>query len=192
MDKVERYRRVFRGFKSLCARGEQTCSFRIYCQIHGVSQSMMPTILKGEFKGVKSIPGYRGFHTRGHVCMKIYEEFKQLCAAGNQPGSFKDFCEQKGIKYRGPVHAFLKRHGYKVDGLPGYAGPAKSRRPRYAEIPFEDVIFEEAGFLPAAEANVITVSVDGHVAVSFPADTDVAVIAKFIKKMGKEAWHVES
>ena len=47
------------------------------------------------------------------------------------------------------------------------------------------MIFEEAGFLPAGDGNVITVKVDGHVAVSFPADTDVAVIARFVKKMGK-------
>lgn len=69
-------------------------------------------------------------------------------------------------------------------------GHAEMRR-KYNEIPFEEIIFEEAGFLPASNANVITVSVDGHIAVSFPADTDVAVVAKFIKKMGKEASHVE-
>lgn len=190
MDKIELYRTVFRDFKHLCANGEQSCSFRRYCKEHGVSQAMMPTVLKGEFHGIKSIPGYRGFHTRGHKCMKIYNEFRDLCANGDQPGTFKDFCESKGIKYRGPVHAFLKRHGYKVEGLPGYTGHAEMRR-KYNEIPFEEIIFEEAGFLPASNANVITVSVDGHIAVSFPADTDVAVVAKFIKKMGKEASHVE-
>ena len=58
------------------------------------------------------------------------------------------------------------------------------------EIPFEEVIFEEAGFLPAEGCNMITVKVNGHVAVSFPADTDVAVIAKFVRKIGKEAGHV--
>lgn len=54
------------------------------------------------------------------------------------------------------------------------------------------MIFEEAGFLPAESGNVITVKVDGHVAVSFPADTDVAIIARFVRKMGKEAGHVGS
>lgn len=77
-------------------------------------------------------------------------------------------------------------------GLPGYIWPTGTGGRKCQSIPFEDVIFEEAGFLPAAETNVITVSVDGHVAVSFPADTDVAVIARFIKKMGKEVGHVES
>ena len=32
--------------------------------------------------------------------------------------------------------------------------------------------------------------VNGHVAVSFPADTDVAIIARFVRKMGKEVGHV--
>lgn len=54
------------------------------------------------------------------------------------------------------------------------------------------MIFEDAGFLPAEGGNAITVRVDGHVAVIFPADTDVAVIAKFVRKMGKEAGHVGS
>ena len=54
------------------------------------------------------------------------------------------------------------------------------------------MIFEEAGFLPADSGNVITVKVDGHVAVRFPADTDVAIIARFVRKMGKGVGHVGS
>ena len=74
-----------------------------------------------------------------------------------------------------------------MHGLPGFKGPsgAGTLTHRSQEIPFEEVIFEEAGFLPADSGNVITVKVDGHVAVSFPADTEVAVIAKFVRKMGK-------
>lgn len=53
------------------------------------------------------------------------------------------------------------------------------------------MIFEEAGFLPAESCNVITVRVDGNVEVSFPEDTDLSVIVKFIRKMGKEVTHVE-
>ena len=71
-------------------------------------------------------------------------------------------------------------------GLPGYTGPTGTGNNKSQEVPFEDVIFEEASFLPADTGNVITVKVDGHVAVSFPADTDVAVIAKFVRKMKKE------
>lgn len=52
------------------------------------------------------------------------------------------------------------------------------------EVPFM------AGFLPAESCNVITVKVYGKVEVSFPADADLSVIAKFVRKMGKEAGHV--
>lgn len=90
------------------------------------------------------------------------------------------------------MHSYLKRNGLKVAGLPGYTGPSGTAISSCQEMPFEDVIFEEAGFLPADSGNVITVKIDGHVAVSFPADTDVAVIAKFVRKMGKEAGHVGS
>ena len=84
------------------------------------------------------------------------------------------------------------RNKLKVAGLPAYTGPTGTGYGRRQEVPFEDVIFEDAGFLPAEGGNVITVRVDGHVAVSFPADTDVAVIAKFVRKIGKEIGHVGS
>lgn len=90
------------------------------------------------------------------------------------------------------MQGFMFRNKLKLSEIPGFVGLNGKGYNRVKEIPFEDIIFEEAGFLPAAETNVITVSVDGHVAVSFPADTDVAVIAKFIKKMRKGAGHVES
>ena len=51
-------------------------------------------------------------------------------------------------------------------------------------------IQEVAAFLPTKSCNVITVRIDGNVKVSFPADTDLSVIAKFIRKMGKEVTHV--
>lgn len=85
---------------------------------------------------------------------------------------------------------FLWRNRLRVSDLPGYTSPHTGRSSRYKEIPFEDVIFEEAGFLPAESCNVITVRVDGNVEVSFPADTDLSVITKFIRKMGKEDSHV--
>lgn len=90
------------------------------------------------------------------------------------------------------MEGFQRRKKLKVAGLPGYTCLTGTGNGGYREVPFEDVIFEEAGFLPATAGNVITVAVDGHVAVSFPADTDVAVVAKFVKKMGKEAGHVGS
>lgn len=92
------------------------------------------------------------------------------------------------------MHYYMKDHGLRVVGLPGYTGymGRRKRTDRCQEVPFEEVIFEESGFLPAGDGNAITVKVDGRVSVSFPADTDVAVIAKFVRKMGKGAGHVGS
>ena len=196
MDKNEHYRQVFLSFKELCAADQQPCSFSKYCRKHGVEQSKMRQILGDEFQNIRTLPGYTCVNSRLYAT--IYENFKKLCADGNQPGTFKDYCAGFGVSYK-QVHSYLNNHKLRLVGLSGYSGPTgylgKGRgegKGRYAEVPFEDVIFEEAGFLPVGDANVITVSVDGHVAVRFPSDTDVAVIAKFVKKMGKEADHVES
>lgn len=193
MDKVDLYRQVFYSFRELCANGLQSCSFRSYCREHGVDQSQMPIVLKGEFEKITTLPGYRPFRTDGinDLCWRIYNEFKELCAAGRQPGTFRSYCKKYGITNR-QMDGFKSRNKVKVAGLPGFVGPTGTGNGQYKEIPFEDVIFAEAGFLPAGDANVITVSVNGHVAVGFPADTDVAVIARFIRKMGKEAGHVGS
>lgn len=84
----------------------------------------------------------------------------------------------------------MHRNNLRITDIPGFAWSNGRCCSRYNEVPFEEVIFEEAGFLPADSGNVIAVKVDGHVTVSFPADTDVAVIAKFVRKMGKEAGDV--
>lgn len=193
MDKVELYRRVFCSFKDLCAKGIQDCSFSAYCLRHGVDESLMPIILKGEFQKITSLPGYRPIRTNGirDLCWRIYNEFKELCANGKQPGTFKSYYSKYGLT-RNQMRGFQKRNKAIVTGLPGYVGQTGTGNGKGQSIPFEDVIFEEAGFLPAGDANVITVSVDGHVTVRFPADTDVAVIARFIEKIGKGVRHVES
>ena len=187
MDKVERYRQVFSSFKELCAKGKQPSSFRAYCIANGVEQGQMRQVLKEEFQNVKTLPGYCCVNSRLYA--DIYERFKQLCAQGRQPGTFSSYCRSFGVT-RGQIHSYLRNHHLRVAGLPGYTGPTGRGNGRCQEVPFEDVIFEEAGFLPAEEGNVITVSVYGHVAVSFPADTDIAVVAKFVKKLGKEAGDV--
>lgn len=188
MEKVELYRQVFSSFKELCAKGEQSCSFSAYCREHGVSSSQMRQVLKEEFQHVRSLPGYR---SAGTQCREVYESFKALCIEGKQPRSFTRYYKSFGIRMR-QMQGFMFRNKLKLSEIPGFVGLNGKGHNHVREIPFEDIIFEEAGFLPAAETSVITVSVNGHVAVSFPADTDVAVIAKFIKKMGKEAGHVES
>lgn len=187
MEKVERYRQVFLSFKELCAEGMQPSSFRAYCIANGVDQSQMRQVLKKEFQNVKTLPGYCCVNSRLYA--DIYERFKQLCAQGKQPGTFSSYCRGFGVT-RAQVHSYLKNHHLRVAGLPGYTGPTGMGNGKSQEVPFEDVIFEEAGFLPADSGNVTTVKVDGHVAVNFPADTDVAVIAKFVRKMGKESGDV--
>lgn len=189
MDKVELYRQVFASFRDLCARGRQPSSFNAYCKAHGVQQCRMRQVLKDEFQPIKSLPGYG--YGKSRLYLEIYENFKQLCSQGRQPDSFASYCRSYGVT-RDRVHDYLKHHGLRVAGLPGYTGPTGTGNSKCEEIPFEDVIFEEAGFLPADGGNVITVKVDGHVAVSFPADTDVKVVANFVRKLGKEAGNVGS
>lgn len=151
----------------------------------------MPVVLKGEFQKITTLPGYRRIVPGGgrELCCRIYNEFKELCAAGKQPGTFRSYCSRYGIT-KSQMDGFMRRNKVKVVGLPGYVGPSGTGHGQCQSIPFEDVIFEEAGFLPAEGRNVITVKVGGRVAVSFPADTDVAVIANFVTKMGKEAGDV--
>lgn len=193
MDKVEHYRQVFTAFKELCAMGNQSCSFREYCLKHGVDYGQMRKVLKGEFQNVSTLSGYRRGSSLKFLCSQVYEEFKHLCSCGIQPGSFTEYCVSFGITWK-QMKGYLCRNRLPVVGLPGYTSPLRGRLSgsRCKEIPFEDVIFEEAGFLSADRYNVITVRVDGHVEVSFPGNTDISVVAGFIRKMGKEAGHVGS
>lgn len=193
MDKVGLYRQVFRSYKELCANGLQSCSFHSYCLDHGVDQCQMPIVLKGEFQKITTIPGYRRIMPGDirEFCWRIYNDFKELCASGKQPGTFKSYYSKHGITMK-QMDGFMRRNKVRVAGLPGFVGPSGTGNGKCQSIPFEDVIFEEAGFLAAGDTSVITVSVDGHVAVHFPADTDIRVIARFIKDIGKEADNVES
>lgn len=188
MDKVELYRQVFTSFRTLCAEGKQPSSFNAYCKAHGVEQCQMPHVLKGEYQRIRTLPGYSSI---GSICRTIYEEFKELCAQGLQPSSFRSYYLRHGITCKQMEH-YLYRNKLRVAGLPGFKGPTGTSALNHhsQEVSFEEVIFEEAGFLPADKGTVITVYVDGHVTVSFPADTDVAVIAKFVRKIEKEATHV--
>ena len=192
MSNLELYRQVFLSFKRMCAEGRQPGTFSDYCRSHGVEQKQMRSVLKEEFQPVRTLPGYKWEHHLGFTCLRVYEEFKRLCAEGKQPGNFKDYCESFGIT-RKRMHGYLNRKGLRIAGSPGYTDPNEARALRsgkYTEIPFENIIFEESGFLPADSSSVISVKVDKHVAVCFPPDTDIDVIAKFIKEMGREDDHV--
>ncbi len=190
MDRKERYRQVFLSFKELCAQGKQPCSFARYCIGQGVDARLMRSVLRGEFHNLRDIPGY-SLCEKSRLYSTIYNDFKDLCARGKQPGTFKSYCAGFGVKIA-PMHSYLKYHKLRVLGLPGYTPPPGVGTSGGQSIPFEDVLFQEAGFLPAGESCAITVRVDGRVTVSFPGDTDVAVIARFIRKIGKGAANVES
>lgn len=185
------YEAVFDGFKSLCSQGKQPGSLKQYCDSEGVSYGGIKHWIKKRGMRLSDCEGYDRFFSQrilsecGKRGLALYEEFKSLCGQNRQPCSFSAFCARNGLRASN-VMSLLRTRGTGLSDIPGYRG----RRPGKAmEVPFENVIFEEAGFLPA-ENNVITVSVDGHVAVSFPVDTDIAVVAKFVMKMGKEAGHV--
>ena len=152
MDKVELYRQVFLSFKELCATGSQPSSFRAYCIANGVDQGQMRQVLKNEFQNIKTLPGYCCVNSRLYA--EIYERFKQLCAQGRQPGTFSSYCRSFGVT-RDQVHSYLKNHHLRVSGLPGYTGPTGTGNDKPREIPFEDVLFEEAGFLPAVSLEVM-------------------------------------
>ena len=192
INKVDLYRQVFHAFKKLCADGKQTCSFRTFCLEHGVNQCQMKLILKDEFQGVSCIPGYRRFAKNPDAVIRylqIYDDFKNLCVQDHRFVTFAEFCRIRGVDYE-HTRCYLKHHKLYVSDLPGYVGRCNNRSSKCQEVPFENIIFEEAGFLPADGGNVITVRVDGHIEVSFPADTDIDVVTKFVKKARKEAGNV--
>lgn len=194
MDKVELCGQVLTSFRTLCFDGRQPSTFDAFCRDKGFDPRVVRQVIKENFPDME-IPS--GRNRMGQIYSRIYNEFKDLCSAGSQPGSFGSFCRSHGVSYK-RMQWYLEGRHLRVEGLPGYRRPHRGpdlgggRRHACQEVPFENVIFEEAGFLPAEGGNAITVRVDGHVAVSFPADTDVAIIARFVRKMGKEAGHVGS
>lgn len=194
MTKKELYRQVYYEFKDLCARGRQPGTFETYCKSKGVRSDCLRLLLGEEFKQLHTLEGYtclrRGRSSNQDKYMQVYMDYKELCGKGEQPGSFKSYCQSLGYGWQA-VYQFLYCRNIRITGIQGYESHVKVRH-RYESIPFEQVIFEESGFLPADGINVITVKVDGHVSVSFPADTDVDVVAKFVRKLGKEVSHVGS
>lgn len=102
-----------------------------------------------------------------------------MCAQGRQPGTFSSYCKSFGVT-RDQVHYYMKRHHLRVMDLPGYKWCNGIPQPK--EIPFEDIIFEESGFLPADSGKV---KVDGRVTVSFPGRYRCCCNSKVRQKDGK-------
>lgn len=192
MTRKEQYRQIYKEFKDLCARGQQPGSFLAYCKSKGVRSDCLRTSLGEEFQDLHTLDGYTRKSTspKKDKYMRAYLDYKELCHKGDQPGSFKSYCRSLGLNAQA-VYMFLSHRNISISGIEGYEYHSKLRH-RYEGIPFEEVVFEESGFLPAEGNNVITVQVDGHVSVSFPSDTNVDVVAEFVRKLGKEVSHVGS
>lgn len=189
MDIVERYRQVFMSFKDMCASGTQNCTFSQFCREQGMEADQMRKILKDEFEPIRSLKGYR---RPGNLYREVYDNFRLLCAEGRQSQSFAEYYRGYGLR-RKQVEGYMWRNKLRISELPGYRKASTGHcrlNSGHQEIPFEDIVFEETGFLPVPGNPSITVKVWDHVAVSFPADTDIDIIAGFIKKMGKEVGHV--
>ena len=120
MDKVELYRQVFNSYKKMCVEGKQPSSFHAYCKKHGVSQCQMPVVLKDDYQPVKTLPGYVRDSGKALVCSRIFNDFKNLCAEGNQPGSFASFCKSFGITW-GQMYAYLTQNKLRVSDLARYS-----------------------------------------------------------------------
>jgi len=142
MEKVEYYKQILSACKELCASGKQSCFFQEYCREHDVSYYRIHL----EYQSLNDIPGYTRDSSLKYRCSQVYEDFKSLCADGRRPGTFINHYKGFGITER-QMDGYLKRNRLRVSDLPGYTSPQTDRSSRYKEIPFEDVISEEAGFL---------------------------------------------
>ena len=106
---------------------------------------------------MSSIPSYSRLTRLGLLYSKVYEEYKDLCFHGKSPSSLTEYCGSHGTTWQ-KVDRYLRRNKLTVIGLPGYTNPRHSRLAKqYKEIPFEDVIFKETGFLPSGSCHMITV-----------------------------------
>lgn len=143
---------------------------------------------------------------------QVFTMFKELCASGKQPSSFDAFCAAHGVRQR-RMRSVLKDEFQPIRTLPGYSfstGPCAVLNPNELEVggaipskrtptpkskqgvSFEEVIFEEAGFMPIPKVEKITVRVDRDVEVTFPPSMDIDAIALFVNKVRREVRHVES
>lgn len=197
MNEVDLFKQAYASYKEQCATERQSRTFLEYCHDNGVPTEQMCLRLKMEYQTQKVLCGDKAENGVAVLCTQVYDDFKRLCADGRQPGTFKSYCDNFGIT-RSDVHNHLSRKGLRVDGLPGFSrqqcgGRSQMRAsgaPQCGGTPFEDVIFEEAGFLPATGGKSISVRVGARVTIDFPADASVATVACFVREILKGVGHV--
>lgn len=82
MVKVEQYKRVYEAFKVICAEGRLSVSFSVFYCENDVNPSQMHSVLKSEFSGLQSLPGYKRRRRKNAASYysEVYEKFKKLCA----------------------------------------------------------------------------------------------------------------
>lgn len=144
MDKAELYRQVSNAYKDLCATGKAIVPFSRFCREHGVDSHQMRWTLGKEFVNRENFRDI-SIYTR---CSEVYESFKVLCSEGCQPGAFAGYYRPFGIGRR-QMERFMNRNKFRIIDLPGFAWSNGRSSSRYKEVPFEEVIFGDAGFLPA-------------------------------------------
>lgn len=194
MTKKEQCRDVYFKFKELCRQGKQNCSFLTFCQEQGVSYREVACILKEEYQGVVGLEGYSRqpcdpLYTRDQY-YKVYLDYKELCERGERPGSFGKYCESLGYE-RGKAYNCLWRMGISVSSLSNPTVKCQDvDKPRDRDVSFENVIVEESGFFKIPQARAITVHLRDILSVSFPTDTDMDALARFVSQLGKEVAYV--
>ena len=91
------YKQVYDEYAKLCSEGRQDCSFIAYCHERGVEYRNLTGSLGKRFSNIKSLPGYKRIRSKsgisglGQLCLKVYNEFKVICAEGAQSGSFASY-----------------------------------------------------------------------------------------------------
>lgn len=124
---------------------------------------------------------------------RVFNDFKELCAKGKQPCTFSAYCREHGVNHT-HMHEVLKDEFQPVKTLPGYKAHPHARPVRglgCKDVHFEEILVKESGFFPSnIGGREIRVMLGGNTTVCFPADMDVAAIARFVGMLGKEDGHV--
>lgn len=124
---------------------------------------------------------------------QVFNDFKELCAKGEQPCTFSAYCKEHGVNHT-HMHSVLKDEFQPVKTFPGYKAHPHAQPGHNVgckDVQFEEILVNESGLFPTnIGGREIRVMLGGNTTVCFPSDMDVAVIARFVGILGKEAGHV--